>query len=108
MINIVVSVDRELIGVNNMNKYQEALDYLVSNGTHETLYSWGDEIEVETEHGEESLNLLQELVDKATPMKPRYRLSGNIKCGCGLQMYEEQQDWYRYCASCGQKIDWEQ
>lgn len=23
-----------------MNKYRKALDYMVSNGTHETLYSW--------------------------------------------------------------------
>lgn len=73
------------------NKYQEALNFL----------DWHCEVK----HTKQQA-LLKELVDKETPMKPRYRPSGNIKCGCGLQMYEEQQDWYRYCASCGQKIDW--
>lgn len=74
-----------------MNKYQQALNIV----NFHCIAKQTKEIE-----------LLQKCVDKATPMKPRYRPSGNIKCGCGLQMYEEQQDWYRYCPSCGQKIDW--
>ena len=90
-----------------MNKYQKAFDYLASNGTHETLNYWGDMIEVETEHGEESLNLLRELVDKETPMKPTSRkvdfINWNHYCKCG-EMLDSYRD-YR-CNECGQKLDW--
>ncbi len=93
-----------------MNKYQEALDYIISNGTHTTEYSWGDEIELETEHGEESVNLLQELVDKETPMKPKYiSLLTNppkhkVVCSNFHGPYLERV--FKFCPSCGQKIDW--
>ena len=88
-----------------MNKYQEALDYLISNGTHTTVYSWGDEIEVETERGEESVNLLLELVDKVTPLKPRYAYLDKIELGvygcpkCDLIINHK----CNYCLECGQK-----
>lgn len=90
-----------------MNKYQKALDYLISNGTHETLYSWGDEFEVETEHGEESRKLLQELVARETPMKPN-----GIKCPkCGSWGMENTHTGtlhYHRCRNveCEQLLDW--
>ena len=84
------------------NKYQEALEYLISNGTHTTEYSWEDEIETETERGEESVNLLQELVDKETPMK----LYCGRKCGkCKFHIPIKSRGDI-YCNGCGQKIDW--
>ena len=86
-----------------MNKYQEALARIENDDYDFPNDFYGED---KATVKERDLDWIQEAVDKATPMKPRYRLSGNIKCGCGLQMYEEQQDWYRYCASCGQKIDW--
>ena len=94
-----------------MNKYQEALNYLVSDGTHKTLHSWGDEIEVETEHGEESLNLLQELVDKATPMKPTKLENGKYSCdSCAMaftvKYLKNRFLSHTYCDVCGQKLDW--
>lgn len=83
-----------------INKYQEAIKRVELD--------FEDSIEKDNIGmvGRIDIERLQELVDKETPKKPRYRPSGNIKCGCGLQMYEEQQDWYRYCSSCGQRIDW--
>ena len=92
-------------------EYQEALDYLVSNGTHTTEYSWEDEIEVETERGEESVNLLQKLVDKETPMKPIKLGDNKFSCkSCAMAFTVKNLKnrflSHNYCHVCGQRIDW--
>lgn len=63
----------------------------------------GDDIEASYQISED-LELIKELVDKATPMKPRkYTTNGfdEFECdNCG--------DYIKgsYCSDCGQKIDW--
>ena len=73
------------------NKYQEALNFL----------DWHCEV-AHTKHQD----LLQELVDKETPMKPMNRYKADFgRRGCfkceGLVSYK-----MAYCPDCGQKIDW--
>ncbi|WP_300628691.1 hypothetical protein [uncultured Thomasclavelia sp.] len=91
-----------------MNKYQQALNFLY-NTIKDNLISFDD-----TE--KEAVEILQELVDKATPTKPSYwgdgyDYEGNIiydmydcpKCG---ESYEIDYEKYKYCPNCGQAIDW--
>ena len=82
-----------------MNKYQEVLNRIakycrVNNGS----MLEGD------------LNILQELVDKATPKKPI--ISSYDEFGC-VDFYEhhycpncKNKVDEAYCPACGQKIDW--
>ena len=84
------------------NKYQEALDFL-------SEYSLGCAI---TKHKEESIitinkykQILQELVDEKTPMKPIRKGKLNWwhcpKCDCSLMF-----DNHKYCDHCSQKLKW--
>lgn len=73
-----------------MNKYQEALNdmYAVLN---------------DSKRWHERKSLLQELVDKETPMKPCYGSdypSGDCPI-CGNNIGDNPR-----CRDCGQKIDW--
>lgn len=77
-----------------MNKYQEALEKL-------------REIEQTENTWDVNCDVLQELVDRATPKKPknwtvRYR---GIEFNCPVcnRIYNER---VNFCASCGQAIDW--
>ena len=95
-----------------MDKYQEALDELVSQTDQEIVYH--DEI-----NGFKST--LQELVDKATPKKPilEYVIDGSYyKCSvCGALILEKVmaesvngdllKEDCSYCSRCGTKVDWE-
>ena len=74
-----------------MNKYQEVLNemYAVLN---------------DSNRFHKQKDLLQELVDKATPKKPRkYTTNGFDEFECDLCG-----DYINgsYCHNCGQKIDW--
>lgn len=120
---------------NKMNKYQKALDYLAENSMYETVGRRGREIWKEVTHeGIEAQDLLQELVDKATPKKPRIKFDytdfDGIQYGfgyyiypyvcpnCSSTLYEDTeelkindfQDNYNqdieYCRCCGQALDW--
>ena len=73
-----------------MNKYQEALDYLKGGNLFGKL-------------SDEALDSILELVDKATPMKPKRnkRYCGNCDT-VRLLPYDN------YCSNCGYKIDWEE
>ena len=75
-----------------MNKYQEALNYLIEN------------IEMLNRHSDGSFcqpysskNTLQELVDKATLQK-----TALVCPSCKSLLVERQ----KYCHFCGQAIDW--
>lgn len=90
-----------------MNKYQEAFKSISDN-----KYQYGTDEEWE---------LLQELVDKATPKKPpkEYVVYGTYyicpSCGYLIETYSNMHDKnYKrvvintscYCSKCGQKLDW--
>lgn len=69
-----------------MNKYQEALKKL--RKIEQTENTWDENCEV-----------LQKLVEKATP----HKLLKNGLCKCGARVIVSFQD---YCTQCGQAIDW--
>ena len=92
-----------------MNKYQEALDYLIKN------------IEMLNRHSDGSFcqpysskNTLQELVDKATLKKPLIAFAGSVTADCSIvqktalvcpsckSFLVERQ---KYCPNCGQALD---
>ena len=78
------------------NEYQEALDYL----------RWIGGDGYYKKQREKSLDVLQELVDKETPMKPTYRDIGNWKNVSDCQKCGKTSLIKRnYCGNCGQRID---
>ena len=88
-----------------MNKYQEALDRMYDN------YIYG------AKQKEDSYFKLQELVDRATPMKPlSKRINHNgLKVGGCKCLYHidnhrstntEVDETYDFCKKCGQALDW--
>ena len=89
-----------------MNKYQEAFGDIVDNGV--SLEYFNDKSVLPQD--ENPLFILQELVDKATPMKPKYiSLLTNppkhkVVCSNCHGPYLERV--FKFCPSCGQKIDW--
>lgn len=83
-----------------MNKYQDSLDNFVKALSHFTnfksIHDWKSD--------------LQELVDRATPKKPKNwkaerRLNGAVEFNCPVcnRLYNER---VNFCSSCGQAIDW--
>lgn len=93
-----------------MNKYQEALDYAKKH--------------LDSKQDLEKVGVLQELVDKATPLKPQkeyvqYVVDGTYySCPCCGYLIDKfcimQDNNYKkiviktssYCSKCGQTIDW--
>lgn len=86
------------------NKYQEALDKLHKRATDYNLAN--------TILDDKQLtSTLQELVDKATPVKPREKRVGRgihklthyycPKCDCKTTLIPQE-----FCLKCGQKLDW--
>ena len=75
-----------------MNKYQEALKKL--RKIEQTENTW-----------DENCDVLQELVDKATPKKPIQKAAGRNVCpNCMRSTAREVSP--RYCSICGQRLDW--
>ena len=86
-----------------MSKYQEALDYI--NKSICTLLALQG---IQDEQVIKNLHILQELVDKETPIKPYFLNYGGYKIG----------NWHcsecegiintsdMYCKHCGQRLDW--
>lgn len=88
-----------------MNKYQEALldiRYIYAQSQkYKKLQKYNAKRQLET---------LQELVDKATPKKPRNwkaerYINGKVEFNCPVcnRLYTER---VNFCSSCGQAIDW--
>lgn len=81
-----------------MNKYEEALDYLRWIGS-DGYYK---------KKREKSFDILQELVDNATPKKAAIQEIGQYiiryvgKCECGEFLARI----HVYCPGCGQRLDW--
>lgn len=89
-----------------MNKYQEALGFL-KESVCENYFRKQVQTHEERVTIFKSSEYLQELVDKATPKKPknwtvRYR---GIEFNCPVcnRLYTER---VNFCASCGQALDW--
>lgn len=82
-----------------MNKYQEALDnyFKAKKEFDDEMYN--------------SMELLEELVDKATPIKLD-RDRGFAECSCGVGFHGKVESevsdglTINYCFSCGQALDW--
>lgn len=94
-----MNVDKELIGENKMNKYEKALYEITrSIGNH----GW---------FGRDVTDVLQELVDKETPMKPKIcNENSPILCpNCWeeveIQIKPSLSIFPKRC-DCGQRIDW--
>ena len=85
--------------IQEMNKYHEALDYLRWIGS-DGYYK---------KKREKSFDILQELIDKETPMKAR---ADSVGCYCGNCAYRlgDNNGWtqatVKYCRNCGQALDW--
>lgn len=101
------------------NKYQEALDNLVHCKSELKCHTCKHKERCTMERDS---NILQELVDKETPMKPiTIKPEGNsiwdyptdrIKCpNCNVQLPMKKNCLKKknpilYCSRCGQKLDW--
>ena len=83
------------------NKYQEALDYFLDRDDGENVTVTCDWLLY--------AELLQELVEKETPLKPTNQVvidfglgnAGNCKA-CNREVNYQN----KYCDNCGKKIDW--
>lgn len=117
-----------------MNKYQDALDKLrthcLASPTHAMGEEFGFGADYDLNHDgyEDETDVLQELVDKATPLKVS-NIGSNVLDGdlqstgtcpnCKKELYISQDDWYRFiaqytldeevyirCNHCGKALDW--
>lgn len=89
-----------------MNKYQDSLDNFVKAlslfTNFESIHDWKSD--------------LQELVDRATPKKPKIRAFNEAKSWECVNYLTEREACplcerkfickYKYCPNCGQRIDW--
>ena len=91
-----------------MNKYQEAFDFINKNLDLDTL-------KFNTILGNEMVSRIEELVDKATPMKVIHdnKHGSGIDCKnvdfyncprCRRRLRNKQHD--NYCGRCGQRLNW--
>lgn len=83
-----------------MNKYQEALEKL-------------REIEQTENTWDVNCDVLQELVDRATPKKPDVNINNGYCPNChqafGLERTRQamiRPYWLSFCPCCGQALDW--
>lgn len=108
-----------------MNKYQKALNVFKTYGGF-----CKSEFDYQHKHYSTAVHALQELVDKATPMRPsiavedmdfkrsQYGFDYYVCPNCSSTLYEDTkhlkikhfQDYYNqdieYCHLCGQRLDW--
>ena len=92
-----------------MNKYQEVLDF-IKNIVIDELSNGYDDPKHLIDFYPNEVNVLQELVDKEKPMKPLHisllsNPAQNI-IACGNCKGNNLGQSFKYCPSCGQKIDW--
>ena len=103
-----------------MNKYQEAWENILNR--RESLFELNAftvkqillEVPTQTPMTDE-VNLIQELVDRATPKKPIVRANNSVvgfedlcpNCGAHLLTSFISKADYQNCHKCGQKFDWE-
>ena len=97
-------LDEGLGKMNEMNKYQEALDRI-----EETYYNLDNCLSAMKRFGKD-VQTLSELVDKETPKKwdEDYVLE-QINCPvCGKywNIIDNCTETFRYCPNCGQRLEW--
>lgn len=86
-----------------MNKYQEAWNNVKSLAETSDYYkSYNDD---------KDINLIQELVEKETPVKfvksySRYGTESWLCPNCRRKLKRAWQECNNYCPKCGQKIEW--
>ena len=90
-----------------MNKYQEALGFL-KESARENYFRQQVQTREERVTIFKSSEYLQELVDKATPKKPKnwkVGINRRIEFNCPVcnRLYTER---VNFCSSCGQALDW--
>ncbi len=89
-----------------MNKYQEALDRLVKHSCPQrTSCNECDMKGYCNRIAKDWIDVLQELVGKATPKKPKK--DGCPFCGMPNIRSEEWDNEFDYCPNCGQALDWD-
>ena len=79
-----------------MNKHQEVLDYLEGGNLFGELSN-------------ESLEEMENIIAKETPMKPVFTKTYDWVCGsCKSMNIRDYENFanYKYCGECGQAIDW--
>ena len=88
-----------------MNKYQEALNAIKTEPKIQDYY--GDYINF-FDKDDEDIALLQELVDKATPKNVDLSCDTLVcpYCETGRIYDWENEKRFKYCADCGQALDW--
>ena len=91
-----------------MNKYQKALGYIVDNFLDDIGVIYGKPNNLETE----CVMVIQELVDKETPMKPiqlEERKYSCPSCAMAFKLKTLVKNMFvnnQYCDVCGQALDW--
>ncbi|HKM45061.1 MAG TPA: hypothetical protein VJY12_06360 [Dysgonamonadaceae bacterium] len=89
-----------------MNKYQESIHEI------ETFVRNKSEVIEGSYQGQFSLNVLQELVDKETPMSVSFEATKREDATCPMcknvvsDTIQGRKAIPPYCMFCGQKIDW--
>lgn len=92
-----------------MNKYQKALDTLKK-----TIFNLAPKHKKKVYELIYETNCLQELVDRATPKKPKITMIdkeyGSYQCDCPIcgRFLSVNCKWddTKFCPECGQAIDW--
>lgn len=88
-----------------MNKYQEALNRILDDDYDFPHDFYGED---KSTTKERDADIMQELVDKASPKKP-YRGEFGYRCPIckTYEIYDYEHDYESmYCSNCGQRIDW--
>nr|DAV75071.1 MAG TPA: putative hydrogenase nickel incorporation protein [Caudoviricetes sp.] len=90
-----------------VNKYQEALERLRILERAKNLH-YQNQVAPQVD-----CDVLQELVDKATPKKPDVNINNGYCPNChqtfGLERTKEamiRSRWFSFCPYCGQALDW--
>jgi hypothetical protein len=89
-----------------VSKYQEALDEISYQRTYSDIEGYSSIYDL----CQNEISLLQELVDRATPVKVVDRVQlfdleernkiGKCECGCGVHEDDN------FCSGCGRPLDW--
>lgn len=100
---------------NQENKYEKALKDLKTENIRVEITGFEDQyISVATLMTKDVLEPIEELVKRATPMKPINDYFGGYKCPncgeyklvCSFENYGYCDTRLDYCPECGQAIDW--
>lgn len=90
-----------------MNKYQEVLTDIRHSARHlnNLIYGCDDICDEYVDDILTDCDLLQELVDKATPIKPIHHLNSFYRCKNCNELFQNHH-YQNHCPNCGQALDW--